>query len=95
MDKIINLESIILESYGCEDACEFQNSHNVSMQMIKEICIEAIKQALELAAENATLLLEGKDTLSSKYVVESGNYYNEIDIDINQQSILDTINQIE
>lgn len=52
MERKINLESIILEAYGCKDVSDFKKSFDVSIQMVKEICIEACRQTLKLAAEN-------------------------------------------
>ena len=90
-ERKINLESIILEAYGCKDVNDFQKSNDVSIQMIKEICIEAIRQVIELAAENANLSISsrGGDTYFSDF------YSAMDDVEVNQQSILDTIKQIE
>lgn len=85
MAKTINLESIILEAYGCKDAHDFQKSFDVSMQMIKEISIEACRQALELAAENA----KTKD-IPSDYPEDDYKC-----VIVNKQSIRDTIKQIQ
>jgi len=54
--KKINLESIILEAYGCKDVSEFQRENDISIQMTKEIMLEFGKQLLELANENAKLI---------------------------------------
>lgn len=75
----INLEKIILDTYGCATKKEFLLIYDISIQMIKDIMKEACRQTLELAAENAEL--------------EFGE--NEDEIFIDKQSILDTINQIE
>ena len=53
-ERKINLEEIISKTYGCEDIYEFQRTFDISVSMIKEICINVCKQVLELAAENAT-----------------------------------------
>ena len=79
MSEEVNLESIILKVYGCKDVQELQRDFVVSVQMIKEIAIEAIRQALELANENA-------------YTEESVVGYG---WDVNKNSILNTINQIK
>ena len=79
-DKKINLESIILEAYGCKDVHDFKKSFDISIQMVKEICIEACRQILELAAENADVTINSIEDL--KLIVD-------------KQSILNTINQIE
>lgn len=89
-NKIINLEEIWLNS-----VTKFENVDGSTVWNIgEEAMLEFGKQLLELAAENATLLEEGRSIESSRYIVESGNYYSEIEIDINKQSILNTINQV-
>lgn len=88
MEKTIDLEEIILEAYGCKDAHDFQQSFDISMQMIKEISIEAIRQALDLAAENAKMM---DDPYS--YCGNTGSEYPADQI-IDRQSIRDTIKQI-
>ena len=52
-ERKINLDEIISKTYRCEDIYEFQRSFDISVSMIKEICINVCKQLLELAAENA------------------------------------------
>ena len=74
----INLEEIISKTYGCEDIYEFQRSFDISVSMIKEICINVCKQVLELAAENATYDF-----------TENGR-----GIYVDKQSIIDTINLV-
>jgi len=66
---------------------------------VRDLCIEACRQTLELAAENANLLNskgeitggisvdEYEDELSWRKIV--------VDYMVNKQSILNTINQIE
>jgi len=79
MKDRINLEEIILEAYGCKDAHEFQRDFDISMQMIKEICVEACKQTIELASNKAeTECDEGGETGF-----------------VNRQSITDVINLID
>lgn len=51
--KTINLEEIILNEYGCHDIEDLHKSFDVSISMIKNIAKESIRQALELAVENA------------------------------------------
>lgn len=80
-ERKINLEEIILKAYGCNDMCDFINSYDISVQMIKEICIEACRQTLELAAENA-----------EAWCYAEGN---EPEYGVDKQSILNTIKQIE
>ena len=78
----INLEEIISKTYGCEDIYEFQRSFDISVSMIKEICINVCKQVLELAAEKI------KSDALEEYGSEVPDCWSE-------QSILDTINQVE
>ena len=77
-ERKINLEEIISKTYGCEDIYEFQRSFDISVSMIKEICINVCKQVLELAAENATYDF-----------TENGR-----GIYVDKQSIIDTINLV-
>lgn len=88
MAKTINLETIILEAYGCKNAHDFQQSFDVSMQMVKEIATEAIRQALELAAENANINVN-----RAAYGHKLTEFYKPFSID--EQSILDTIKQVK
>ena len=80
LDKKINLEEIIEN--------ELYNKHlffnKTNPVQIKNICIEFGKQLLELAAENAEMIL----------LVDEENDIIE-EASINKQSILDTINQVE
>lgn len=92
METTINLETIILEAYGCKDAHDFQQSFDISMQMIKEITIEAIRQALELAANNANMKVENYKGAYFSDKEYSDNY---TDIVVNKNSITDTIKQVK
>lgn len=78
----VNLESIILEAYGCRDAHEFQRDYDISMQMIKEICIEACRQVLELA------VVKMKANAMETFGTDIPDCWDE-------QSIIDTIKQVE
>jgi 3'-phosphoadenosine 5'-phosphosulfate sulfotransferase len=93
--KTINLEEII-NNERCNKSLYFKE---INIVQVKNICLEAIKQALELAAENVILTEEWADS-GKKYqedTITILNEYNEIDRMIypDRQSILDTINQIE
>jgi hypothetical protein len=87
--KKIDLEEIILEAYGCVDAHEFQRDYDISMQMIKEISLEAIKQVLELAANNAKIEFINTGECKKSHSTEDGKHYT-----IDKKSILKTITQI-
>ena len=88
-ERKINLEEIISKTYGCEDIYEFQRSFDISVSMIKEICINVCKQVLELAAENA------KAEIHTEWECNTGSeYYTDYAV-VNKQSIIDTINQVE
>ena len=81
MSKKINLEEIILDIYGCQNVEDFQKSFDISIKMVKDICKQACRQTLELAAEKV------HESISDlEYRTENEEL---------QQSILDTINQIE
>ena len=103
MKKKINLESIILEVYGCKDAYDFQKSYDISMQMIKEICIKACKETLELATKNAKINIKKKSQFGKyrkwRKVKETGESIDllsyEVQYYVDKDSIIKTINQIE
>lgn len=86
-ERKINLEGVL--KLHCNIADYEKEAVLKAMKM-------ACKQTLELSAENATLLNNGVETGSFRYVVDSmDTYYNEVEIDISKQSIINTINQIE
>lgn len=96
--KKINIEELFNNNFDCY-TIEVINWKQFEVPALtkdkfKELCINLSKQLLELAAENATFLEDGCPIKSSRYIVESGNY-SEIEIDVDKQSILDTIKQIE
>ena len=88
--KKINLERII-------------NNHIDTSKMNKydkQAIINGFKQfgeqLLELAAENAILLDNGQPLNSSRYIIEKDDSFHcEVEIDIDKQSIIDTIKQVE
>ena len=47
-----------------------------------------VEQALKTASENATLLVDGKEHKFHRYIVDYGHHYNETEIDISKDSIL-------
>ena len=87
-ERKINLEEIISKTYGCEDIYEFQRSFDISVSMIKEICINVCKQVLELAAENAKIIND-----PNSYCGNTGSEYPADQI-VSKQSIIDTINLV-
>ena len=100
-ERKINLESIILEAYGCKDVHDFKKSFDVSIQMVKEICIETCRQVLELAAQNVELSTTQTPPKQSNgckwtsYWVAADDYDPEYWIVVDKQSILNTINQVK
>ena len=106
-ERKINLEEIISKTYGCEDIYEFQRSFDISVSMIKEICINVCRQVLELAAENAKTSHDYYDKWDENEAYNKhkdfgfercdgdGIPYGVDVITINKQSIIDTINQVE
>ena len=81
MSKKINLEEIWLNNIT-----KFENIESSTIWDIgKAAMLEAIKQALELAAENTRI----KDKYTS---VSPAEYIGKV---VNKQSILDTIKQVE
>ena len=94
-EKKINLEEII------ED--ELYNRHlyfnKINNIQIKNICLEFGRQLLELAAENAILTLNEDEDYSflESFPKNLGFEYEGIYnlVTINEQSILDTIKQVE
>ena len=80
MEKQINLEGILNNQF--EPNYDFKLHYgNTTTINILEAMKEAIKQALELAAENAKVSVEPVDMYRDAYFV-------------NKQSILNTINQV-
>jgi hypothetical protein len=85
MSKKIDLEEIFNNNFDCyteifEHSCkESTYEQAVSKDKFKELCLKFGKQLLELAAENAVTVT---DIFSQT-------------IEVDKQSILDTINQIK
>ena len=82
-ERKINLEEIIASKYGCVDIDDLQLeiTLNPDLDIIKSSMLEFGKQLLELAAENAELTFVGESDSDG--------------MDIDKQSILDTIKQVE
>lgn len=93
-ERKINLEEIILDVYGCKNMDELRDymGEYGSVAMIKDCMKEAIKKALELAAENVVLEWNCYYVASQ---MDEKKFDNKRDVWIDKQSILNTINQIE
>ena len=91
MEKKINLEEIL-------DDIMIGSGWSLSDSLIKEVIIPAMKEACiqtnNLDVENATLLEDGVNIGCWRYIVSEGNHYNETEIDIDKNSILKTLDQI-
>ena len=99
-ERKINLEEILINVF--EPSSQYCSTPlqdlqlaitlNPDVGMIKDAMIEFGKRLLELAAENATVILEDKDGNGThgKLVEQQG-----FEARTNKQSILNTINQIE
>ena len=98
MQKIkINLEEIIdNQSIRNLKITDYIVKDGLAYKMIKNAIEEGIKQVLELAAENAKLLYDGKFLNSNRCVIEKDDtFYSDVEIGISKQSILDTIKQVD
>lgn len=91
LERRINLEEILLSKFNFTDVME----KAMALQAMKE----AVRQALKLASENAILILNEGESYS---FVENfpKNLYFEYEgipnsVAIDEQSILDTIKQVE
>ena len=104
-ERKINLEEIILDVYGCKNMDELRDymGEYGSVAMIKDCMKEAIKKALELAAENVVIELLNHDRYcirtDTSIEIEPNENSEEFNfgglIKVDKQSILNTINQIE
>ena len=90
-EKIVDIEKIISDYKLIEKS----DDKGELFHLIKYAMKEACKQAIELAAENATLLEDGID-IGEEYLMEKYNtFYRDVLFNVNKQSILKTINQIQ
>ena len=62
-------------------------------EQLNEYTANVIKQTLETAAEKATLLENGELTYFGRYIIEEGNHYSEIEIDVSKESITITFEE--
>lgn len=111
LEKKISLEEIFDNNFNCytnfEDRGNYNDEPAISKDKFKELCIDFGKQVLELAAKNAKIShnFYKKDENYKKYYEFEGIYSERYDIygdsygidvfDVDKQSILNTINQIE
>lgn len=103
MDKKINLDEIIKYQMRLQNATDIiymDNGQQGNLKdanfIVKKSMLEFGKQLLELAAENAILLDNGQPLNSSRYIIEKDDSFHcEVEIDIDKQSILDTIKQVD
>lgn len=59
-------------------------------EQLNEYTQTVIKQTLEAAAENVSLLEDGKKVPYPRYIIEEGNHYSQTEIDVDKQSIINT-----
>jgi hypothetical protein len=68
---------------------ENKNFRYADSQEMIEFAKLHVKAALKAAAENATLLEDGVDIKSFRYYIcNDTNYYNDVEVDVNKESIL-------
>lgn len=88
MNKIPTAEEILLEySTTLTDGsvhCSHSNRVNAMVRFTKLHC-EAQQKAI---LENTTLLIDGKDHKYHRYIVDYGHHYNETEIDVSKDSII-------
>ena len=79
-----------VEEYQINDTLFDRHERPIYLQgFIARIQKDAYNQAIEDAANNVTLLEDGIDTESQRYTIQSdSNYYSEVEIDVNKDSIL-------
>ena len=73
---------------------KLQEGYFFSPEQLNEYTANVIRQALEIAAEKATLLENGNLTYFGRYIVEEGNHYSETEIDVSKESITNTFEEI-
>lgn len=89
--KIVDIQKIISDYKIIEKS----NDKGELFHLIRYAMKEACQQAIKLAAENATLLEDGID-IGEEYLMEKYNtFYRDVLFNVNKQSILKTINQIQ
>ena len=67
-----------------------QTGYFFTPEQLNQFISNVIKDTLDTAAEKATLLADGKLTYYNRYIVQEGNHYSEIEIDVDKQSITNT-----
>jgi hypothetical protein len=90
MEKV-NIKDIALK-YGIINGYSFHSNTKLAKENFNNFCKDFAQQILKLAAENANMRIS--DRKGQQYVkYESIDSYTKIIV--NEQSILDTINQVE
>ncbi len=99
--KKINLEELFDNNFDCyteydtEWSC-IDEQPALTKEKFKELCLVFGKQLLELAAENAKLLENGIKLNSNRFFIEKDDTFHcEVEVDVDKDSILNTINQIK
>jgi len=99
--KKIDLEELFDNNFDCytEYGTEWEcidEQPAITKEKFKELCISFGKQLLELAANKAELLNNGQKLGSNRYLISCGDtFHSEVEIDVDKESILNTINQIK
>lgn len=70
-----------------------QEGYFFTPEQLNEYTANVVRQALETAAEKATLLADGELTYYNRYIVQEGNHYSETEIDVSKQSITNTFEE--
>ncbi len=97
MESIINNENktlrarTLLENYKFKAGEHIGNSdYDLMIDYAKEFARHHVEAALKEAAQKASLLENNKKVASPRYIIEdSNNNYNQTEIDIDKDSILD------
>lgn len=76
------------------DHVKQQEGYFFTSEQLNEYTQRIIKQALQTAAENVSLLEDGKKVCYPRYIIEEGNHYNQTEIDVDKQSITNTFEEI-
>lgn len=71
-----------------------QEGYFFTPEQFNEYIELVIKKTLAKAAENVSLLEDGKKVCYPRYIIEEGNYYNQTEIDVDKQSITNTFEEI-
>lgn len=95
MEKKINLEEILLDVVvGNNNSFDLEIEYKITQDVILSMK-EACRQVLELAAENASLTCYNDEDAKEYNIEKFDSFTADVNIRINKQSILNTINQVE